>query len=91
MKNLWKTNFIIFLWSHRFSGVIGGGSHTEILVNTMSLGRKLGLISYLSLWFGNCERITLFSLWCRSKVICGHWGSNIENLVNTISEDRKLG
>ena len=54
---------------------------------------KLGKLDGFHTWYGVVLWLEEepYCFWWGSKVIWGHWGSKTENLVNTISQGRKLG
>ena len=84
-----RKNPIVFGGGQRSSGVTGGQTLKILLTRYL----KIGSVDELHTWYVDALWLEEepYCFWWRSKVIWGHWGSNSENLVNTISQGRKLG
>ena len=88
---LWQFSKLVhrcpILWGRTLLFLVGVKCHLGSprsnpanLVNTISWGRKLGWISYFSMYALWLEK-ELYYFWRRSKVIWVHQGSKLENFV----------
>ena len=82
-------NPIVFSGGQRSSGVTRGQTLQTSLTWYLKVGSLGKFYSHYvdAIWLEEGP----YHFWQRSKVIWGHQGSNSENLVNTISQARKLG
>ncbi|KAJ8037199.1 hypothetical protein HOLleu_17953 [Holothuria leucospilota] len=83
----WK-NPIVFGGGQRSPGVTGGQTLKTVLTQYLEAGSldEFHTLYVDALWY---EEEPYHFLW-RRKVIWGHRGSNLENFVNTISQEGKL-
>ena len=84
-----RKNPIVFGGGQRSSGVTRGQTLKTLLTRYL----KLGNLDQVHTWYVDALWLEEgpYRFWWRSKVIWGHWGSNSKNLVNTISQVRKVG
>ena len=84
-----KKNPIVFGGGQRSWGVARGQSLKTLLTQYL----KLGSLDKVHIWYVDALWLAEqpYRFWWRSKVMGGRRGSNSENLVNTISQVRKLG
>ena len=89
MRYSWKKNPIVFGGGQRSSGVTRGQTLKTLLTRYL----KLGNLDQVHTWYVDALWLEeeAYRFWWRSKVIWGHQRSKSENLVNTISQGRKLG